>query len=99
MQRTAPVTARLRHRFDAPSVIETAPMARIGDNGRSQKQATLRMASSLPIRPGAALGTKASMRQAPEIGTAILLMVGTSYDVCQPDPSPPDLWGHHPARV
>jgi hypothetical protein len=58
-------------------------MATIGENGRSQKQATLRMASSFASRPGFALATTACMTQAPDIETRLLLMVGGEYDICQ----------------
>jgi hypothetical protein len=78
MHRTAPVTANLRDQSDAPSVIETAPMATIGDNGRSQKQTTLRTASSFAIRPGTARATGVFMTQAPNVRTAILLWLAAT---------------------
>src|SRR3954447_1401480 len=63
--RKAPVTARLRDQSDAPLVIETAPMAINGENGISQKKATLRTASSFAIRPGVAPETNVFMAHAP----------------------------------
>jgi hypothetical protein len=50
IHRTAPVTASFRDQSEAPSVIETAPIATIGENGKSQKKATLSTASSFAIR-------------------------------------------------
>jgi hypothetical protein len=49
-------------------------MATIGENGKSQKQATLKTASSFAIGPGTARVTTAFMMQAPWDGKANLLI-------------------------
>jgi hypothetical protein len=69
---TAPVTARLRHQPDAPLVIETAPIATSGENGRTQKQARVRIASSFVIRPGVASVTGVLMRETSNVAIGIL---------------------------
>jgi hypothetical protein len=78
MHRVAPVTARLRDQPDAPFDIETAPMAIIGEKGRSQKQATLRIANRFAIRPGTALATTAFITQAPRVASATPLILALS---------------------
>src|SRR3954452_24626242 len=82
MHRRAPVTARLRDQSDAPLVIETAPMAINGENGSSQKKATLRTASSFAIRPGVASTTTVFMAQALALERNTP-RVGIAWDFCQ----------------
>src|SRR5262249_46535322 len=54
VQSATPVKAILRQRSALSLVSKTAPIATIGDNGSSQKHATVRTASAFAVLPGPA---------------------------------------------